>query len=190
MQAGEMLAKCFKSISYARSDFRVLSCMGKTTPSKKTPTQLLQAWWFSQLLNSEVTAIPFMLQINNKDVTSCGIFMKHSSVKIGKQFDFHKWIYVFEKTLRLKYTYYILVNCTHLWWLCVLYCFETVLWVHYKLLCKANHFWHTSCLRLLWLSAQLHNSLLSLNMISEPSGDTRAAIECVWAIATVYFTPH
>lgn len=126
--------------------------------------------------------ITFMVQMNDKGLTSM-------EIPLGKAEEpacFLHWI-IFWKPLWLIYTWYQSMITKVV---CVLYCFQPLLWLHHGLLCKTSHFLAHLVSRLLWLSAQLHNSLLCLNMISEPGGDTRAAIECVWAIATVYFTPH
>ena len=153
----------------------------KKQPLESTAiSQCLQGWWFSQMLKW----LPFLLyyELITKKLHHCIFFYETPQT----------YLYFRKKNPLINlYALYSRKLYTTLMTKvgCALSCFETVLWGP-RQNCNAEHLWHRSCLRLLWLSTQLHNSLLSLNMISEPSRDTMAAIECVWAITTVYFTLH
>lgn len=171
MQAGEMLETHFKS--YASIGFKSFVMQDIKSISWENTYTLVTGFDGSVSCNMVIT---FMIQMNDKGLTS----------KIRNRLVFYIGLF-FENPIWLIYTWYQSMNTKVV---CVLYCFQRLLWLHHKLLCKASHFLAHLVSRLLWLSAQLHKSLLCLNMISEPGGDTRAAIECVWAIATVYFTPH
>lgn len=129
MQAGEMLETHFKS--YASIGFNSFVMQDIKLISWENTYTLVTGFDGSVSCNMVIT---FMIQMNDKGLTS----------KIRNRLVFYIGLF-FENPIWLIYTWYQSMITKVV---CVLYCFQRLLWLHHKLLCKASIFFGTPCVSL------------------------------------------